>query len=215
MSFSVSWSKVSEISVASLSGRIDSGNSVECADALRAGIRDDDRSLVLNLSGVDYVSSAGLRVMLMMAKKFTGPGQAFGICGLTPGVSEVFSMSGFADIIAIHDSQDAAIAAIAGEAPPPEPAAGAPSQGGVALKSSIDMDIVGDNLSEIARFTIEKHEFSNPDLSEALREKAYTAITEVLWDEAERIMQRRNKILAGLFESAAATLEKVLADADR
>ncbi len=214
MSISVDWSTVSGIRVASLAGRIDSDNAVECADALRSGIGDDDSSLVLNVSRLEYISSAGLRVMLMMAKKFTGPGQAFGICELTPGVHEVFVLSGFAEIIALHDSQDAAVAAIAGDAAPPEPAAAPPEQGAVALKSSVDMDILGDNLSEIAQFTIEKHEFSNPALSKELREKAYTAISKVLWEEAEELMRRRRKILAGLFESAAATLENVLADAD-
>lgn len=211
MSVQVKWSRDSGTLVASLAGRIDSANSVDCADALRSGVGNDDQSLILNLSRLEYISSAGLRVLLMMAKKFTGPGQAFGLCALSAGVSEVVAVYGFAEIISVYQSQDAAVAAIAGAGEPREPATGEPTEGTIELTSSIDMDILGDNISDIARFTIEKHEFTNPSLSSAHREKAYAAITGVLWEEVERIMQRRKRFLADM---AAATLEDVLARAD-
>lgn len=217
MSVRVSWARDSGIPVASLSGRVDSGNSVECADALRSGIGDDDQSLILNLSRLDYISSAGLRVLLMMAKKFTEPGQAFGLCELSGGINEVITVSGFADIIPVYGSQDAAVAAIAGDAAPREPATGAPASGepterAIELRNSVDMDVLGENISDIARFTIEKHEFNHPALSAAQREKAYSAITGVLWERVEAVMIRRSQFLAGMFQSAATTLEDVLAD---
>lgn len=113
MSVEVGWSRDSGILVASLVGRIDSSNSRECADVLRSGIGSDDQSLILNLSQLDYISSAGLRILLMTAREFEGPGQAFGLCELSSGISEVIKVGGFADIISVYESQTAAVAAVA------------------------------------------------------------------------------------------------------
>ncbi len=214
MSVQVGWNRDSGILVGSLVGRIDSSNSVECADALRSGIGDDERSLILNLSGLDYISSAGLRVLLMMAKKFTGTGQTFGLCELPARISDVITASGFGDIISVHESQNAAVAAAGGVAPTQKPAAEKAPEDTVALASSIDMGILGDNVSDIATFTIEKHEFANPALPADLREKAYAAISSALWEEVEVILARHKKLLAGLVQTAATTLDAVLASED-
>ena len=214
MSVQVGWSRDSGVLVGSLVGRIDSSNSVECADALRSGVGDDEQSLILNLSGLDYISSAGLRVLLMMAKKFMGTGQAFGLCELPGRINEVITASGFGDIISVHGSQSAAVATIAGTAAPQESAAEKPPDDTIALPSSIDMDIVGDNLSDIATFTIEKHELANPALPAELREKAYAAISRALWEEMEVILARHQEVLAGLFQTGAEALDAVLSRED-
>ncbi len=113
MSVEVGWSRDSGILVANLVGRIDSSNSGECADALRAGMGDDDQSLVLNLSRLDYISSAGLRILLLTSREFEGPGQSFALCELSGGISEVIRVGGFSDIIPVYDTQADAVAAIA------------------------------------------------------------------------------------------------------
>lgn len=214
MSIEVAWSRDCGTLVATLAGRIDGANSIECADALRSGIRDDEPSLILNLSQLEYIGSAGLRVLLLTARKFTRPGQGFGLCELSPRVGDVVTVSGFADIISVYGSQRDAVAAIAAGKQARTPATTEPADGGIRLQRSVDMDVLGENLSDIATYTIEKHEFTNPALSAGLREEAYTAITGVLWEEVERIMRRREEILAGMFQRAVATLEEVLARAD-
>ena len=89
MALEVSWNRAPRVLIATLTGRIDSANSMDCHKALTAGIGPDDHALVLNMAGVRFLSSAGLRVLLMLAKKFTGPGKAFAVCELTDNINEV------------------------------------------------------------------------------------------------------------------------------
>ena len=123
MSVKVGWSRDSGVLVANVTGRIDNANSSECEQMLRSGVGDEEQSLVLNLSRLSYVSSAGLRILLLMAREFTGPNQAFGLCELSSGVSEVIHVSGFAGIMSVYESQAAAVEAIAASKTPPSAAA--------------------------------------------------------------------------------------------
>lgn len=123
MSVKVGWSRDSGILVANVTGRIDNANSAECEEMLRSGIGDGEQALVLNLSQLSYISSAGLRILLLMAREFTGPDQAFGLCALSSGISEVIHVSGFAGIMSVYDSQAAAVEAIAASGAPPSAAA--------------------------------------------------------------------------------------------
>lgn len=212
MSVKVGWSRDSGILVGTVSGRIDSANSSECAELLASRAGGGEQSLILNLSRLSYISSAGLRVLLLTAKRFTGSGRAFGLCELSPGVGEVIHVSGFADIIPVYESQGAAVEAIGSAA-----AAGTvepPPAGGIELKSAIDMEIVGENISDIAHFTVEKYEFANAALPPELREKAVSAISSVLWDAVEEVLEHRRRLRAGMFSKAAAALDDVLADAN-
>ena len=83
----------------SLQGRLDTLTAPELADYIKANL-DDCVDLTLNLADVDYVSSAGLRVVLMLQKRFPQAG-AFQIVQVSPEVMEVFEMTGFADILSI------------------------------------------------------------------------------------------------------------------
>lgn len=213
MSVKVGWSRDSGILVATVIGRIDSANSSECAEMLRSGAGKGEQSLILNLSQLSYISSAGLRVLLLTAKQFTGTDQGFGLCELSAGVSEVIHVSGFADIIPVYASQAAAVEAI-GPTAPSGAAAETPLAGGIELKSAIDMEVLGENIAHIAKFTVEKYEFANDALTPELREEAVSTITGVLWEAVEEVMEQRRRLRAGLFTKASAALDDLLAEAN-
>ena len=67
---------------------------------------------LIDLSGVDYISSAGLRVLLVLAKKVQQQKGKVALGGLVANVREVFAVSGFDSIFAIEPDTDAAIAAV-------------------------------------------------------------------------------------------------------
>ena len=54
---------------------------------------------MLDLGRLDYISSAGLRVVLIAAKRLKSVGGALVLCTLNPSVREVFEISGFASIL--------------------------------------------------------------------------------------------------------------------
>ena len=84
----------------------------------------------------------------------------------------------------------------------------------VTIKNSIDFSIVGDNILDIADFTVEKYEFGNDTtLSPEVRDEAIARIKDVLWQRVEAIKVRRQKILEDMFNAAQATFDDVVAKA--
>ena len=81
----------------------------------------------------------------------------------------------------------------------------------VTIKNAIDFSIVGDNILDIADFTVEKYEFRNDStLAPEVREEAIDRIKDVLWQKVEAIKLRRQQILEDMFNTAQATLEDVV-----
>lgn len=66
--------------------------------------------LILDFSGVTYMSSVGLRVMMIAGKAAKEKDVAVAICGLNETMAEIFQISRFDKIFPIHDTVDAALA---------------------------------------------------------------------------------------------------------
>ena len=95
--------------VVSIAGRLDG---VTCADAdktLTDAVSTAAGGLVLNLSELTYVSSAGLRVVLMTAKQLQAVQKTFVVCGLKSPVKDVFEISGFYKIFRIAETLEQAL----------------------------------------------------------------------------------------------------------
>lgn len=112
MAIQVNWTRMEEILVAKPVGRIFSSDYLDWQSELESGIKPDDTKLVVDFSEVPYIGSAGLRVLLMTAKRFSGDGSAFAICKLRRPITKVIAASGFDSLISVYDSADAAIAAL-------------------------------------------------------------------------------------------------------
>jgi len=91
--------------------RVDTNNSPEVEKVIFETIGDGGGKLVIDFSQVDYVSSAGLRVLLKTAKQMKKGGGKLGLCNLNDQIKEVLELSGFLGIIDCHDSVDSCIAA--------------------------------------------------------------------------------------------------------
>lgn len=66
------------------------------------------RRLLIDFNGLDYISSAGLRAALAVAKRMNAAGGRLALCSLSPQVAEVFEISGVNAIIDIHASAESA-----------------------------------------------------------------------------------------------------------
>ena len=100
--------------VAKAEGRIDGTNAREFQDDLDSAIEENDRTVILNFEDLLYISSAGIRVVLMTAKTLQRRDAKFALCALSEPVREIFEVSGFDKIIPIHASQADAISALRG-----------------------------------------------------------------------------------------------------
>jgi anti-anti-sigma factor len=67
-------------------------------------------AVIIDCAGLEYVSSAGLRVFLLAARTAQRAGYQFALCGLQPSVRDVFELSGFSRIITIYADRAAALA---------------------------------------------------------------------------------------------------------
>ena len=94
--------------------RIDGTNAREFQSALEAAIEETDRAVILDLADLTYISSAGLRVILLIAKTLRKRNADLILCSLSDPIREVFEISGFYKIIPVHASREQALASAGG-----------------------------------------------------------------------------------------------------
>lgn len=80
-----------------------------------AGAGGAGAAVVIDCEGLEYVSSAGLRVFLVAARNAQRTGLHFSVCALQHAVREVFELSGFSRVMAVHPDRAAALAAATGK----------------------------------------------------------------------------------------------------
>lgn len=94
-------------------GRLDSNNAAQVEAEILEHVAGGATRLVIDFAGLDYISSAGLRVILVVAKRLKQAGGSLVICRLPAHIREVFEISGFLSILTATDTRDEAIAAVA------------------------------------------------------------------------------------------------------
>lgn len=84
-------------------GRLDSTSSPEFEQFLGARTTDRNR-LIIDLSKLDYISSAGLRVILAGAKRIDADSGTMVLCGMKDVIHQIFQVSGFLKILKVEKS---------------------------------------------------------------------------------------------------------------
>jgi anti-anti-sigma factor len=100
-----------DIHIVAITGSLDSTTAPEAQKSLDAVVA-GAKKVLLDFSGLDYISSAGLRVLLGAAKQLRASGGTLGMFGLNQSVREVFEISGFASILSIYPSEAEAVSAM-------------------------------------------------------------------------------------------------------
>lgn len=101
---SINPSKTQDSLVITLTGRIDANSAKELEQQSFAWIEGGEKKLVLDFTAVDFISSAGLRVILLIAKKLEPAGGKVKLCGLNATLRDVFEISGFSKLFVIVPS---------------------------------------------------------------------------------------------------------------
>ena len=92
--------RTAEVTTIDIVGRLDTTTAPELDKAINEDIA-DVKNLVLNFKGLEYISSAGLRVLLGAQKKMQKVG-TMKLINVCENIMEVFEMTGFADILIIE-----------------------------------------------------------------------------------------------------------------
>ena len=90
--------------------RVDSATAKAFEGKVVAVVNSGAPRIIIDFCDLDYISSAGLRVVLVGAKMTRAP-RKFALCGMKPQIREIFDVSGFSKILAIHPDRDTALSA--------------------------------------------------------------------------------------------------------
>ena len=90
-------------------GRIDSGNARAFESIVTERITAGDHRLVVDFGNLDFISSSGLRVLLIAAKTVKAQSGAIALCSMKDHIQEVFQISGFDRIIPIRNTRPEAL----------------------------------------------------------------------------------------------------------
>jgi len=96
--------------IVQVSGSVDALTASVLTDYLSLKIDQDHNNLVLDLSEVEFMSSAGLRSVLAALKECRNKGGDLRIAGAQPGVEKVLKMSGFTNILKTFPDRENALA---------------------------------------------------------------------------------------------------------
>ena len=101
-----------KLAVVSPAGRIDSNTAAHLERAVFQHLDAGEARLVVDLAAVEYISSAGLRVLLRASHRAQDLGGLLVLCDMGPSVREVFDLAGLAALFAIEDSRERALARV-------------------------------------------------------------------------------------------------------
>lgn len=93
------------VTIIAFAGNLDSNTSPAAQQTLDGILAGGGKKLIIDFSTLDYISSAGLRVLLGTAKQLQRSGGALRLFGLNETVREVFEISGFSTILTVRGSE--------------------------------------------------------------------------------------------------------------
>ena len=99
-------------SVIRVEGSMDAISVAEFDAEWKKVIEEGSTRVVVEMGGLEYISSAGLRGMLMLAKPTKMKGVALAFAGMRDMVSDMFKLSGFLTILSVHPDVPSALAAL-------------------------------------------------------------------------------------------------------
>ena len=98
-----------DYSVISVEGRVDTTNAGELEKSILEVIDGGSTKIILDCSGLNYISSSGLRVFLVIQKRMMSIKGHFRLSSLQPAIKEIFDISGFSSIFSLFPDKESAM----------------------------------------------------------------------------------------------------------
>ena len=95
--------------IVEVSGRLDAVTASELEGGVADVLTGTEGRVVLNLRDLEYISSAGLRVILVMVKRLKAKQKDLAVAALQGAVKKVFEVSGFISFVKIYDTEEDAL----------------------------------------------------------------------------------------------------------
>ncbi len=101
--------KTESCTIIGIIGRLDTTNYGALENKLKELIDSKHNKILVNCEMMDYVSSSGLRILLMTLKSISQANGKFVLCNLQENIKEIFEISGFNSIFEIYPTQSEAL----------------------------------------------------------------------------------------------------------
>jgi len=98
-----------DYTIVSVDGRIDTTNAGDFEKPMIEAIEGGSTKIILDCAGLNYISSSGLRVFLVIQKKLMALKGQFRLSNMQPGIKEIFDISGFSSIFSVFPDNDSAM----------------------------------------------------------------------------------------------------------
>lgn len=108
-SIAVKHEKKGNVLILHLEGRLDALSTPDAEKIILQHIADGSTLLLLDFSSVDYITSAGMRLLLSLSKKLKGLSGTMVLYAVPPNVMDVFKLSGFDHILTIFETEKEAL----------------------------------------------------------------------------------------------------------
>lgn len=96
--------------VLTLSGQIDSKTAKAFEEEINRALGDEQSGIVIDCADLAFISSAGLRIFLIAAKKLKPRKRSLAVCSLQPLVADIFQTTGLPGILTIFLDRESALA---------------------------------------------------------------------------------------------------------
>tara|TARA_R110001592_G_scaffold24537_1_gene94452 strand:+ start:810 stop:1157 length:348 start_codon:yes stop_codon:yes gene_type:complete len=97
-----------QVTIISLTGRLDELATTEVEAFFTKTLHEESVGVIVDMAGVEYISSSGLRILLMLSKAMKKQQRPLRLCKLSPFVAEVFEISNFSAMFDIFDDIEVA-----------------------------------------------------------------------------------------------------------
>ena len=100
------------IQVLTIEGRLDATSADQFQNGVLSRVGRAGQGVLIDLEPLSYLSSAGIRSILMIARDMQDHNRNFALCSPKGDVAEVLSVSGVDSIVTVHDRRDDAVSAL-------------------------------------------------------------------------------------------------------
>lgn len=105
------------VAVIELKGDVTGASETELMDAYREAGREESRGIVLDFTGLDYMNSSGIGLLVTLLVRARRANQLLSAYGLSDHYRQIFELTRLDEIISVHDGEDEAVAAARSASP--------------------------------------------------------------------------------------------------
>jgi anti-anti-sigma factor len=98
-----------DVKVVRFEGKLDTNTTPEAETTLNQAVEQGASKILIDFKDLDFVSSAGLRILLATAKKLGTQGGALRVCSLNETVRDIFDISGFSTLLRVFEDEQEAL----------------------------------------------------------------------------------------------------------